>query len=143
MALKLFLNPFPLNSFGNGARSELALNPCAGGRLAFCQVFFGFFSNCFSSFCISPHSSTIKASFASSVSYFRSGSFFIPSFCHFLTFVMCILPRLSNYVFVPLVHHFSSLFFLAFRYFTLIFSLFLKSYSVMPFRDDVKSKDHR
>jgi hypothetical protein len=74
-----------------------ALNPFAGGRLEFHDVFFGFFSNRFCNFCISSHSSTIKASFPSSVSCFKLGSSFILSLYHFLTLVYRNLPELSNY----------------------------------------------
>jgi hypothetical protein len=76
-----------------------ALKPLAGGRLEFREVFFGFFSACFFNFCISSHSSTIKASFASSVNCFRLGSSFMLLLYHFLSFVTPNLPELSNYYF--------------------------------------------
>lgn len=69
-----------------------ALNPCAGGKLEFFDVFFGCFS-CI--FCSLSHSVWINASLSESVSCLRSGSSFMP-----LTLAISLAlstPELSNY----------------------------------------------
>jgi hypothetical protein len=79
----------------------LGLNPFDGGVLEFELVLAGDESgfdssvvNAARSFWISCHRSTIKASFASSDSCFRSGSFFIPLSNVYLVFLS---RGLSNY----------------------------------------------
>jgi hypothetical protein len=79
----------------------LGLNPLEGGVLEFLLVFLGdgsdfgsYVANAALSFWIFCHSSTIKASFASFDSWFRSGSFSIPLSNVYLAFLS---RGLSNY----------------------------------------------
>jgi len=81
----------------------LGLNPFDGGVLEFLLVLVGdesgfgwYVANVALSFWISCHNSTIKASFASFDSCFKSGSFSIPLSNVFLVFLS---RGLSNYVF--------------------------------------------